>query len=163
MGRKVSDIDQKWAEKWFEIKCKDATLKDKKYQNIIIKFYSKFWTKREFIEGECCHQVLTDGSKSYTHDGLIFEMKDFYTIDNITKRAPSALITSPILESTQVKLAGLEFGRPKPVTIPQNLNSDNIKNFDDQDVFRIIDENLKEEIVFDEKSQASRKQGINKA
>jgi hypothetical protein len=122
MGRKVSDKDSKWAEKWYEIKCKDVMLKDKKLQNIIIKFYSKFWTKREFIEGECCHQVLTDGSKNYTHDGLIFEMKDFYTIDNITKRTISSLSTAPE-EAANIKLAGLEFGRPKPVTIPQNLNS----------------------------------------
>lgn len=87
LGRKVSDHDQRWAEKWYEIKCKDFSLENKKTKDVIVKFYSKFWTKREFIEGECCHQVLSDGSKQYTHDGLIFEMKDFYTIDNITKKS----------------------------------------------------------------------------
>jgi hypothetical protein len=54
MGRKVSDKDTKWAEKWYEIKCKDVLLSNKKVTDVIIKFYSKFWTKLEFIEGECC-------------------------------------------------------------------------------------------------------------
>lgn len=28
LGRKVSDADARWAEKWFEIRCKDAVLSD---------------------------------------------------------------------------------------------------------------------------------------
>lgn len=49
-----------------------------------------------------------------------------------------------------MKLAGLEFGRPKPVTIPKNLNSSNINNFKDSDVFRIIERSYEDEVVHDE-------------
>ena len=55
LGRKCSDHDAKWGEKWFEINCKEAQLKDKTVLDVKIKFYSKFWTKNEIIEGECCH------------------------------------------------------------------------------------------------------------
>lgn len=78
-----------------------------------MKLFSKFWTKGEFIEGECCHQVLADGSKSYVHDGLLFELKDFYKLDNISVRSykqPEAPSTVPEMA---MPLAGLEFGRPK--------------------------------------------------
>ena len=88
MGRKVSNHDDKWGEKWYEIRCKEAT-KDpgpQKFTPVIIKFYSKFWTKSDVIEGECCHQVLLDGSQSFKHDALVYELKDFYVFDNITVR-----------------------------------------------------------------------------
>lgn len=62
LGRKFSDQDEKWGEKWFEIRCRDANTKDRQVVSVIIKFYSKFWTKGQIIEGECCHQVLLDGS-----------------------------------------------------------------------------------------------------
>lgn len=80
--------------------------------DVIVKFFSKFWTKGEFIEGECCHQVLADGSKSYVHDGLLFELKDFYKLDNIAVRShkPVAQVQEP---EKATPLAGLDFGRPK--------------------------------------------------
>lgn len=86
LGRKFSDQDERWGEKWFEIRCKEANVNDQQIVNVIIKFYSKFWTKSEIIEGECCHQVLLDGSQQYKHDGLIYELKDFYNFDNISVR-----------------------------------------------------------------------------
>ena len=61
LGRKCSDHDAKWGEKWFEIKCKEASIQDRTVVDVIVKLYSKFWTKLDAIEGECCHQVLTNG------------------------------------------------------------------------------------------------------
>lgn len=150
LGRKVSDVDARWAEKWFEIKCKDAVLSDKRVVDVIVKLFSKFWTKGEFIEGECCHQVLADGSKSYVHDGLLFELKDFYKIDNIAVRAHQQ-VEVPIKEPENgMPLAGLDFGRPKQVTIPEEMASDNVHQFKDQDVFKILDKEAAG-VVYEEK------------
>jgi len=63
---------------------------------VIVKLFSKFWTKNNVIEGECCQQILTDGSKSYTHDGLLFELKDFYTIDNVAIRSQVIKASPPV-------------------------------------------------------------------
>lgn len=82
-------------------------------------------------------------------------MKDFYTIDNITKRSQKALEAISNQPNSQMKLAGLEFGRPKPVTIPKNLNSSNINNFKDSDVFRIIEKSYEDEVVHDESDKQS--------
>lgn len=139
LGRKVSDENAKWGEKWFEIRCKDATLSDKRVVDVIVKLFSKFWTKDESIEGECCHQVLADGSKSYVHDGLLFEHKDFYKLDNITVRAPTKAEPVTTQPEDNMPLAGLDFGRPKHAAIPEELAPDNVHKFKDQDVFEILD------------------------
>lgn len=113
LGRKISDNDEKWGEKWFEIRCKEATVKDKKVVDVIIKLFSKFWTKFDKIEGECCHQVLINGSKKYMHDGLIYELKDFYTVDNITVRKNKRPLPAYQPSNQNVSLAGLDFGGPQ--------------------------------------------------
>lgn len=79
-GRKLSDSDSKWVEKWFEIKCKDVSgpSSNNVVTDIIVKLYSKFWVNIEQnqIEGESLIQVLADGSSGYHHDGLLYELKD---------------------------------------------------------------------------------------
>jgi hypothetical protein len=62
-------------------------LADSRVVDVIVKLFSKFWTKNNIIEGECTQQILTDGSTSYIHDGLIFELKDFYSLDNVSIRS----------------------------------------------------------------------------
>lgn len=138
LGRKVTDVDAKWAEKWFEIRCKAAVSPDNRVADIIVKLFSKFWTKGALIEGECCHQVLTDGAKSYVHDGLLFELRDCYKLDNIAVRSqrPSP---QPAQEEVVVPLEGLEFGRPAEVTVPEAIAPDNVHQFKDQDVFKILE------------------------
>jgi len=80
LGRRFSDVDAKWAEKWYEIRCKDVSVAKgkKKVTDVIVKFVSKFWTKAALIEGESRLQILADGSKTYVHDGLLFELQDVY-------------------------------------------------------------------------------------
>ena len=79
-GRKLSDSDSRWVEKWFEIKCKDLSgaLNNNVVSDIIVKFFTKFWVNIQSneIEGESLYQVLVDGSSGYHHDGLIYELKD---------------------------------------------------------------------------------------
>jgi hypothetical protein len=41
-GRKLSNADSRWVEKWFEVKCKDV--QDSVVTDIIVKKFSKFWT-----------------------------------------------------------------------------------------------------------------------
>jgi len=43
-GKKLSDPDQKWVEKWFEIEAKDLDLVKNIANKIIVKYYTKFWT-----------------------------------------------------------------------------------------------------------------------
>lgn len=46
-GRKLSDADSRWVEKWFEIKCKDVAKGGRNEEivtDIIVKSYSKLWT-----------------------------------------------------------------------------------------------------------------------
>jgi hypothetical protein len=42
-GRKLSNADSRWVEKWFEVKCKDVS-DTKEVSEIIVKIFSKFWT-----------------------------------------------------------------------------------------------------------------------
>lgn len=105
---------------------------DSRVVDVIVKLFSKFWTKNNTIEGECTQQVLMDGSKSYMHDGLLFELKDFYTIDNVAIRSNEKNVSAPShvpIERPNVPLAGLEFGRPKQVTIPEKITPDNVHKF----------------------------------
>lgn len=91
LGCKQSDMDARWVEKWYELKCKDMGTEKNKVESsdegstnkkvvsyIIVKFYSKFWTnvEKNSIEGESCLQVLNDGSKSKSNEALILELKD---------------------------------------------------------------------------------------
>lgn len=93
------------------------------------------------------------------HDGLIFELKDFYTLDNIVKKQPMTSTATSGGSSEPLKLAGLEFGRPKPVVIPQDISSANIKNFQDQDIFKIVDKKWdQEDIIYDESKSTSKNQ-----
>lgn len=66
------------------------------------------------------------------HDGLLFELKDFYTIDNVAIRSNEKNVSAPShvhIEKPNVPLAGLEFGRPKQVTIPEKITPDNVHKF----------------------------------
>ena len=51
LGRKLTDPDKKWAEKWIEVKCFDSD-----NTQIIIKYIIKFWTdiEKRTIEGDKC-------------------------------------------------------------------------------------------------------------
>lgn len=55
-GRKLSDSDSRWVEKWYEIKCKDlsGSVSNNVVSDIIVKFYTKFWVniQNNEIEGE---------------------------------------------------------------------------------------------------------------
>lgn len=57
--------------------------------------------------------MLINGSKKYKHDGLIYELKDFYQFDNISvrknKRSLDVTFSAP---RGDVPLAGLDFGGP---------------------------------------------------
>lgn len=94
-GRKLSNTDSKWVEKWYEIKCKDIQSTNKEgdqiVTDIIVKQFSKFWTNTEhnFIEGESCLQILKDGSKEYKHDALLFELWGNYKMENILDKTGS--------------------------------------------------------------------------
>lgn len=111
LGCKQSDLDARWVEKWYELRCKDMGTEKSKVESsdegstdkqvvsyIIVKFYSKFWTNvdKNTIEGESCLQVLSDGSKSKSHDALILELKDNIDMQNILNKEGS-------LSSSQVQ------------------------------------------------------------
>jgi len=59
--------------------------------DIIVKFFTKFWIniQNNEIEGESLTQVLVDGSSGYHHDGLIYELKDQFKLENILKKTGS--------------------------------------------------------------------------
>lgn len=92
-GRKLSDPDSKWVEKWYEVKCKDLSgaMQKNVVSDIIVKFYTKFWVNIQScqIEGESLTQVLVDGSSGYHHDGLIYELKDQFKLENVLKKQGS--------------------------------------------------------------------------
>ena len=128
-----------------------------------MKLFSKFWTKSEIIEGECCQQVLADGSKRYVHDGLLFELKDFYSLDNVATRtqAPKEAASKAPEDAKSLPLAGLDFGRPKQATIPEAMAADNVHKFQDQEVFQILDKDAAG-VVYDEKEQPKTPERIPK-
>jgi hypothetical protein len=66
-----------------ELRCKESI--DSQF---IIKCYKKYWTnfEKNIVEGERCLQVLCDGQKSFTHDGLLFELKDYFGFENCLKK-----------------------------------------------------------------------------
>ena len=84
-GKKLSDPDVKWVEKWFEVKSNDAGVKKDTSSQILVKSQSKFWTNIEdnTIEGSSCLQVLNK------HHGLLMEMKNNYKVSNFLNREGS--------------------------------------------------------------------------
>lgn len=111
LGCKQSDLDARWVEKWYELRCKDMGTEKSKVESsdegstdkqvvsyIIVKFYSKFWTNvdKNTIEGESCLQVLSDGSKKKSHEALILELKDNIDMQNVLNKEGS-------LSSSQVQ------------------------------------------------------------
>jgi len=104
LGQKMSDEDSKWVEKWYEVRCQDTRTRNLKVApstaqasgkkivtDIIVKYYTKFWTNvvDDTIEGESCLQILHDGSKSFAHDALILELKDNIEMQNILNKTGS--------------------------------------------------------------------------
>jgi len=104
LGCKPSDLDARWVEKWYELKCKDMGTEKSKVESsdegstnkqvvshIIVKFYSKLWTNvdKNTIEGESCLQVLNDGSKSKSHEALLLELKDNIDMQNVLNKIGS--------------------------------------------------------------------------
>lgn len=96
-GRKLSNADSRWVEKWFEVKCKDVS--DPIVTDIIVKNYSKFWTNIDTkqIEGESCIQILKDGSAEYKYDALLLELKGEYKFENILDKQGSLKTTKTVV------------------------------------------------------------------
>ena len=103
-GRKLSDSDSRWVEKWYEVKCKDLSgaVTNNVVSDIIVKFYTKFWIniQNNEIEGESLIQVLVDGSSGYHHDGLIYELKDCFSLENILKKTGSLRTRKEFIKKT---------------------------------------------------------------
>lgn len=103
-GRKLSDSDSRWVEKWYEIKCKDlsGSVSNNVVSDIIVKFYTKFWVniQNNEIEGESLTQVLVDGSSGFHHDGLIYELKDCLSMENVLKKTGSLRIRKQVITKT---------------------------------------------------------------
>lgn len=103
-GRKLSDSDSRWIEKWYEVKCKDVSGAEKKnvVSDIIVKFYTKLWVNvfKNEIEGESLFQVLVDGSSGYHHDGLIYELKDVFKLENVLKKSGSLRVRKEKIKKT---------------------------------------------------------------
>ena len=97
IGKKLSDPDSKWCEKWFEVKCLDnQNTKSEEPQHIIIKYYAKFWTDIEsrMIEGDSCIQVLSDGKDDFMSHNLLLEMKYNCKFENILNKEGSLKTTT---------------------------------------------------------------------
>ena len=107
VGQRLSDAQLIWSEHWFEASLSDfavygsadadaskASDGTKTVKHVIVKHQSKFWTNAasRLLEGESCLQLLSDGSKSYSHDGLLYELKEFFTCDDISRCAPGDLV-----------------------------------------------------------------------
>ena len=65
--------------------------KETSERQFIIKCQKKYWTniEKKSVEGERCFQVLSDGQINKTHDGLLFELKDFFSFENCLKKCGS--------------------------------------------------------------------------
>ena len=134
LGTKLSDLDAKWVEKWFELKCKDVN-SDHVVEDVIVKFYSKFWTNVEnnTIVGDSQLQVLYDGTKGYTHDSLIFELKDNIEMSNILDKEGSLMqmaTTSPDQQNGQSDLFDLlnpDGWKNKPDALNSSFSSSQLK------------------------------------
>lgn len=94
----------------------ESNLTEKKgVKNVIVKHQSKFWTNQasRLLEGESCLQLLNDGSKHFSHDGLLFEMKEFFSCDDISRNAPDNLLVKDY-KPAQINLDIIDFhGRRK--------------------------------------------------
>ena len=105
-GRKLSNTDSRWVEKWYEIKCKDVQSTNRAGEqivtDIIVKHFAKFWTNTEAnkIEGESCLQILKDGAKEYKHDALLFELWGNYKMENILDKHGSLKSRQKVVKKT---------------------------------------------------------------
>lgn len=87
VGQRLSDAGLIWSEHWFEAWMQDVRAGElNEVRDVIVKHYSKVWINggTRKLEGESCLQLLNDGSKSYSHDGLLFEMKDSFAMDDVS-------------------------------------------------------------------------------
>lgn len=131
-GRKLSNTDSRWVEKWYEIKCKDVQTSNKAgdqvVTDIIVKHFSKFWTNTEqnTIEGESCLQILKDGAKEYKHDALMFELWGSYKMENILDKHGSLKIRSKIVQKTVPVEYKVE--KPEDMAARADQELDNILN-----------------------------------
>ena len=88
--------------------------------DIIVKQFTKFWTNTENnkIEGESCLQILKDGSKSYKHDALMFELWGNYKMENILDKHGSLRSRKKIVQRT----VPVEYKVQDSKTIAQNAD-----------------------------------------
>ena len=84
----MSDAGLIWSEHWFEAWMQDVKSNElNEVKDVIVKHYSKVWVNAgtRKLEGESCLQLLNDGAKSYSHDGLLFEIKDAFAMDDVSR------------------------------------------------------------------------------
>ena len=48
--------------------------------------------------------------------------------------------SSPTTEQQALPLAGLDFGAPKQVALPETMAAENVHQFQDKDVFKLLDQ-----------------------
>ena len=141
LGQKMSDEDSKWVEKWYEVRCQDTKTRNLKVApstvqastkkivtDIIVKYYTKFWTnvEEDTIEGESCLQILHDGSRSFGHDALILELKDNIEMQNILNKTGS--LKSRHLSQSHKVVAAQQSRDSSPEKMLDLLNLDGWKN-----------------------------------
>lgn len=100
IGSKLRNSNQKWIEKWFDIRCRDVKIQSSKSvnvmdnnvikpmdQDIIVRFYSKIWVNPELniLEGESCYSIFVDGTKMQVEEGLAFTLTEKFKSDNILR------------------------------------------------------------------------------
>ena len=120
VGQRLSDANLIWSEYWFEANMCDFGLETdpdskREVKNVVVKHQSKFWTNQasRLLEGESCLQLLNDGSKHFSHDGLLFEMKEFFSCDDISHNTPDNLFVKDY-KPAQINLDIIDFhGRRK--------------------------------------------------
>ena len=89
-----------------EIRCNESI-----DSHFIIKCYKKYWTNisKKSVEGERCLQVLTDGQRNFTHDGLLFELKDYFSFENCLKKLGSQKTTVQLVPKHEYENNKSEF------------------------------------------------------
>ena len=90
IGQRLSDADLTWGEHRLEVWMQDTEANGKNssdsvVHDVIVKHYCKYWVDggTRLLDGESCLQLLTDGSNSYSHDSLIYELKEAFSMDNV--------------------------------------------------------------------------------
>lgn len=121
-GRKLSNADSRWVEKWFEVKCKDIS--DSVVTDIIVKNFYKFWTNIETnqIEGESCIQILKDGSSEYQYDALLYELKGEYKFENILDKKGSLKTTKTVVSKVVPKVYAIQDSKSIVQNADKNLD-----------------------------------------